>query len=178
MPFSSEALALTSEQRADLEETARSQSLPAAFVLRAKILLLLAEGWSYQAIADTTCSATTIRDRRDEWIQLGVFARLKQIALESYDRIVGLLLDQIAIDGSITKAPGSEEIVGRWSAGSSDRIVGRSRRRTLSISPTRPCASMAARSSRAMSPVPPARSSRCRPGRGASQSISAALHSR
>ena len=52
MPFSSEALALTSEQRADLEEMARSQSLPAAFVLRAKILLLLADGWSYQAVAD------------------------------------------------------------------------------------------------------------------------------
>jgi transposase len=30
----------------------RSQSLPAAFVLRAKILLLLADGWSYQAVAD------------------------------------------------------------------------------------------------------------------------------
>lgn len=52
MPFSSEALALTSEQRTDLEEMARSQSLPAAFVLRAKILLLLADGWSYQAVAD------------------------------------------------------------------------------------------------------------------------------
>jgi transposase len=78
-----------------------------------KLLQLLRFGCSYQAIADTTCSATTIRDRLDEWIQLGVFARLKQIALESYDRIVGLLLDQIAIDGSITKAPCSGEIAGR-----------------------------------------------------------------
>ncbi len=78
-----------------------------------KLLQLLRFGCSYQAIADTTCSATTIRDRRDEWIQLGVFARLNQIALESYDRIVGLLLDQIAIDGSMTKAPGSGEIAGR-----------------------------------------------------------------
>ncbi len=39
------------------------------------------------------CSATTIRSRRDEWIRLGVFARLKQLALESYDRIVGVVLD-------------------------------------------------------------------------------------
>ena len=60
-----------------------------------------------------TCSATTIRNRRDEWIRLGIFARLKQIALESYDRIVGLMLDQIAIDGSITKAPGGGEVAGR-----------------------------------------------------------------
>src|SRR3954468_10194780 len=70
-----------------------------------KLLQLLRFGCPYQAIADTTCSATTIRNRRDEWIRLGAFARLKQIALESYDRIVGLVLDQIAVDGSITKAP-------------------------------------------------------------------------
>lgn len=52
-----------------------------------KLLQLLRFGCSYQAIADTTCSATMIRNRRDEWIRLGVFARLKQIALESYDRM-------------------------------------------------------------------------------------------
>jgi len=78
-----------------------------------KLLQLLRFGCSHQAIADTTCSATTIRNRRDEWIRLGVFARLKQIALESYDRIVGLVLDQIAVDGSITKAPGGGEVAGR-----------------------------------------------------------------
>jgi hypothetical protein len=37
----------------------------------------------------------------------------KQIALKSYDRIVGLVLDQIAVDGSITKAPGGGEVAGR-----------------------------------------------------------------
>ncbi|GGW13421.1 hypothetical protein GCM10018980_72280 [Streptomyces capoamus] len=65
------------------------------------------------AIADTTCSATTIRNRHDEWIRLGVFAKVKQIALESYDRIVGLELDQIAVDGAISKAPGGGEVAGR-----------------------------------------------------------------
>lgn len=78
-----------------------------------KLLQLLRFGCSYEAIADTTCLATTIRNRRDEWIRLGVFAQLKQIALESYDRIVGLVLDQIAVDGSITKAPGGGEVSGR-----------------------------------------------------------------
>ncbi|MGW2113534.1 IS5 family transposase [Streptomyces sp. NPDC001948] len=78
-----------------------------------KMLQLLRFGCSYQAIADSTCSATTIRNRRDEWIRLGVFAKLRQIALESYDRIVGLVLDQIAVDGSITKAPGGGEVAGR-----------------------------------------------------------------
>ncbi|MFJ9588747.1 IS5 family transposase [Streptomyces acidicola] len=78
-----------------------------------KMLQLLRFGCSYEAIADTTCSATTIRGRRDEWIRIGVFSRLRQIALKSYDRIVGLVLDQIAVDGAITKAPGGGEVAGR-----------------------------------------------------------------
>ena len=77
-----------------------------------KLLQVLRFGCSYEAIADCTCSATTIRDRRDEWIKLGVFAQLKAIALEAYDRIVGLLLDDIAVDGCITKAPGGGEVAG------------------------------------------------------------------
>ena len=51
MPFQSEPFVMSQQQRADLEEIACSQSLPASFVLRAKIVLLLAEGWSYQAVA-------------------------------------------------------------------------------------------------------------------------------
>ena len=31
--------------------------------------------------------------RRDEWIKAGIFGKLKQIARESYDRIVGLVLE-------------------------------------------------------------------------------------
>ena len=60
-----------------------------------KLLQVLRFGCSYQGIADSTCSATTIRARRDEWIGLGIFAQLKRIALDAYDRIVGLLLDDI-----------------------------------------------------------------------------------
>jgi transposase len=78
-----------------------------------KLIQVLRFGCSYEAIADTTCSATTIRNRRDEWIKAGIFAQLKQIALECYDRIVGLVLDQIAVDGCITKAPGGGEVAGR-----------------------------------------------------------------
>jgi transposase len=77
-----------------------------------KLLQVLRFGCSYQAIADTTCSASTIRTRRDEWINLGVFAQLKQIALDAYDRIVGLVLDHIAVDGCITKAPGGGQCAG------------------------------------------------------------------
>ncbi len=77
-----------------------------------KLLQVLRFGCSYQGIADSTCSATTLRTRRDEWIRLGLFAQLKQIALDAYDRIVGLLLDDIAVDGCITKAPGGGEVAG------------------------------------------------------------------
>ncbi len=78
-----------------------------------KLLQVLRFGCSYEAIADCTCSATTIRARRDEWIKAGVFARLRQIALEAYDRIVGLVLTELAVDGCITKAPGGGECAGR-----------------------------------------------------------------
>lgn len=78
-----------------------------------KLIQVLRFGCSYEAIADTTCSATTIRNRRDEWIKLGMFAQLKNIALDCYDRIVGLVLEEISVDGCITKAPGGGEVAGR-----------------------------------------------------------------
>jgi transposase len=78
-----------------------------------KLIQVLRFGCSYESIADTTCSATTIRNRRDEWIQLGIFARLKEIVLDAYDRIVGLILDEISVDGCITKALGGGQVAGR-----------------------------------------------------------------
>jgi transposase len=70
-----------------------------------KLIQVLRFGCSYESIADGTCGATTIRERRNEWIKDGIFADLKTIARESYDRIVGLALADIAVDGCITKAP-------------------------------------------------------------------------
>ena len=77
-----------------------------------KLVQVLRFGCSYQGIADTTCSATTIRDRRDEWIALGVFTALARIARDAYDGIVGLALADVAVDGCITKAPGGGECAG------------------------------------------------------------------
>ncbi|HEX5296064.1 MAG TPA: IS5 family transposase [Streptosporangiaceae bacterium] len=78
-----------------------------------KLVQVLRFGCSYESIADCTCSATTIRERRSEWIEAGFFASLKQIALDAYDRIVGLVLEEIAVDGCITKAPGGGECASR-----------------------------------------------------------------
>jgi hypothetical protein len=63
-----------------------------------KVLQVLRFGCSYQGISDTPCSATTIRGRRDEGIALGVFDQLARIARDAYDRIVGLRLDDVAVD--------------------------------------------------------------------------------
>ena len=39
------------------------------------------------------------RERRNEWIRAGIFARLKKIAPDAYDRIVGLLLRDLGQPG-------------------------------------------------------------------------------
>jgi transposase len=78
-----------------------------------KLVQVLRFGCSYESIAGCGCSATTIRERRNEWIRAGIFARIKQFALEAYDRIVGLALEEIIVDGCIGKAPGGGECAGR-----------------------------------------------------------------
>ncbi|MGD7003866.1 transposase, partial [Corynebacterium halotolerans] len=70
-----------------------------------KLIQVLVLGASHAKIADSTCSASTLRTRRDKWITAGIFDELEQICLESYDRIVGLDLDNISVDGCIVKAP-------------------------------------------------------------------------
>jgi hypothetical protein len=47
---------------------------------------------------------TTLRRRRDEWIEIGAMDELRALALEAYDRCVGLELSDIAVDCCITKA--------------------------------------------------------------------------
>ena len=70
-----------------------------------KLVQVLVFGCAYERIADESCSATTLRDRRDEWIELGVMEALRDLALEAYDQIVGLELPDVAVDCCITKAP-------------------------------------------------------------------------
>ncbi|WP_235432402.1 IS5 family transposase [Nostocoides japonicum] len=78
-----------------------------------KLVQVLVLGAAYAKIADTTCSATTIRTRRDEWIAAGVFTTLEQLCLEAYDRVVGLDLEHVTVDGCLVKAPCGGEVAGR-----------------------------------------------------------------
>jgi hypothetical protein len=70
-------------------------------------------GCAYEKIAHQGGSATTLRRRRDEWIELGVLEALREIALEAYDRMVGLEPSELAVDSCITKAPCGGEKAGR-----------------------------------------------------------------
>ena len=78
-----------------------------------KLVQVLVFGCAYERIADATCSATTRRRRRDEWIAAGVMARLHALVLEAYDRLIGLELADVAVDGCLTKAPGGGEVAGK-----------------------------------------------------------------
>lgn len=78
-----------------------------------KLVQVLVLGAAYEKIADSTCSATTIRRRRDEWIDADVFTVLEQLCLDAYDKMIGLRLENLAVDGCIVKAPCGGEAAGR-----------------------------------------------------------------
>ena len=78
-----------------------------------KLVQILVFGCAYEKIADERCSATTLRRRRDEWIDAGVMERLREIVLDGYDRMVGLDLCDVVVDCCITKAPCGGEKAGK-----------------------------------------------------------------
>jgi transposase len=84
-------------------------------VFEEKLVEVLVFGCAYERIAEEGCSATTLRRRRDEWIEAGVMAELRELALEAYDKliVIGLKLCNVAVDCCITKAPWGGEKAGR-----------------------------------------------------------------
>ena len=73
MPFEGQPIHLTDAQRDDLEEIARSSALPAGFVQRAKIVLLLADGVSARAVeTQLDVSRPTIAKWRRRFLEHGV----------------------------------------------------------------------------------------------------------
>lgn len=80
------------------------------------MLIRLVTGCSWvtvEAILERRVSDTTLRSRRDEWMAAGVFDAVRDEAMSSYDRIIGLDLSEVAVDGSIHKAPCGGEGTGK-----------------------------------------------------------------
>jgi transposase len=70
MAFTAEAMALTIEERLELEQMVQSRTLPAGDVFRARLILMLAEGLSYRTIQerlDTT--APTISRWKERFVK-------------------------------------------------------------------------------------------------------------
>lgn len=77
------------------------------------VVQALVHGSGYERVSSPGCSDRTIRRRVKLWAQLGVAHNLHRIALEAYDRMIGLDLGEISVDGCITKAPCGGEKAGR-----------------------------------------------------------------
>ena len=58
-------------------------------------------------------SDTTVRARRDEWEMAGVFDAIAAEAITAYDKIIGLDLSEVAVDGSLHKSPAGGEGTGK-----------------------------------------------------------------
>jgi transposase len=80
------------------------------------MLVRLVTGCSWED-AEYLCankvSDTTVRARRNEWIEAGVYDAIVNEALDGYDRIIGLDLSDTAVDGSLHKAPTGGEASGK-----------------------------------------------------------------
>ncbi|MFJ4866894.1 IS5 family transposase [Streptomyces sp. NPDC088748] len=77
------------------------------------VISALVHGSGYERIASPGCSDRTIRRRVRQWADLGAAQELHRIALDAYDRMIGLQLSEISVDGCITKAPCGGEVSGR-----------------------------------------------------------------
>ncbi len=77
------------------------------------VVAALVHGSGYERIASPDCSDRTIRRRVRDWAAAGLTQELHALVLAQYDRMIGLDLEDVAIDGCITKAPCGGETAGR-----------------------------------------------------------------
>ena len=111
-PIWEQLVALLPEREVDHPLGCHRRRIPDRVVFE-KLVQILVFGCAYEKIANEGCSASTLRRRRDEWIMAGVVDALREMALEAYDRMIGLELSEVAVDCCITKAPCSGEKAGR-----------------------------------------------------------------
>jgi transposase len=80
------------------------------------MLVRLVTGCSFED-AELLCgnkvSDTTVRVRRDEWIEAGIFELIGDEAIRAYDKIIGLDLSDVALDASLHKSPAGGDGTGK-----------------------------------------------------------------
>jgi transposase len=141
--------ALLPERRTDHPLGCHRPRVPDRVVF-GKLVEVLVFGCAYWRISDETCSESTLRRRRDEWIESGLMERLRDISLEAYDRLIGLELSDLTVDGCITKAPCGGEKAGRSPV---DRGKGGTKRSTVVDAKGIPLGTVVAPASRHDSPL-------------------------
>jgi len=80
------------------------------------MLVRLATGCSWEdaeRLTNKVVSDTTARERRDEWIAAGVFDAIANEAISGYEKVIGLDLSDVAVDGSLHKSPCGGEGTGK-----------------------------------------------------------------
>jgi transposase len=77
------------------------------------ILFRLVTGCSWDVAGRLGKGAeTTLRRRRDEWVAAGAFEHLAEEAIGAFDKVIGLDLSEVSVDGSLHKAPAGGEGTG------------------------------------------------------------------
>ena len=112
-PIWEQFCALLPEREADVHPLGCHRNRVPDRLVFDKLVQVLVFGCAYERIADRSCSATTLRRRREEWISSGAMEKLRQMVLEAYDRMIGLELSDVAVDCCITKAPCGGQRAGR-----------------------------------------------------------------
>jgi transposase len=82
-------------------------------VVFAHVVAALVHGSGYERIATPGCSDRTIRRRVHAWATAGLTEQLHALVLAQYDRLIGLDLRHVCVDGCITKAPSGGDVAGR-----------------------------------------------------------------
>ncbi len=69
------------------------------------ILYVLATGCQWKAMPEQFGSGSAIHAYFQEWVALGVFAKLWELALTEYDQLKGIDWKWQSLDGAMTKSP-------------------------------------------------------------------------
>jgi Putative transposase of IS4/5 family (DUF4096)/Transposase DDE domain len=77
------------------------------------VIAALVHGSGYERIASRGCSDRTIRRRLQQWAAAGLAEQVHTLALVAYERMIGLDLEDLAVDGCMTKAPSGGQAAGR-----------------------------------------------------------------